>query len=173
MSHYGNGHWVLMMAKHQKRVRLKAFSYKGHYRYFITIIADGKKEIFVNHDVVEGVLNTLKEISLINQFAVWVYCFMPDHLHILIEGKSEDSEMRSFITRFKQKSAYEFKRLYQKRLWQENYHEHVLRKEEDTSNVARYILENPVRKGLFDSALIYPYLGSFEMDIKQLYDGMM
>jgi hypothetical protein len=41
----------------------------------------------------------------------------------------------------------------------------VLRREEDTTNVARYILDNPVRKGLVDGFKKYKSLGSFEFDL--------
>lgn len=161
------------MQKYQKRVRLKTFSYRGSYRYFITIVADKRNEIFISSEIAGQILKALKEVSILCQFAVWAYCFMPDHLHVLIEGKNEDSDMKELILKFKQKTAYEFKRLYQKRLWQENYYEHILRKDEDTKKAARYILENPVRKGLAAHVLNYPYVGSFEMDLKELYSDMM
>ncbi len=45
------------------------------------------------------------------------------------------------------------------------YYEHVLRREEDTMNVARYIFNNPVRKELVDDFRKYKSLGSFEFDL--------
>jgi hypothetical protein len=53
------------------------------------------------------------------------------------------------------------------KLWQPSYYDHVLRKDEDTLNVARYILDNPVRKGLVKHFLEYGFSGSFEMDISK------
>ena len=43
-----------------------------------------------------------------------------------------------------------------------------LRKEELLKEVARYILENPVRKGLVDNFKEYPFLGSRIFDITEL-----
>ena len=170
------------MKKYQKRVRLREFSYKGYYRYFITIIADRKKKIFcisdaeapnyIGNEIVEHILKVLKDLSVVYQFIVWAYCFMPDHFHMLIEGKSPDSDMKELIFKFKQKTAFEFKKVYQERLWQENYYEHVLRKSEDTRKVARYIFENPIRKRLSQAVLDYPYIGSFEVNIKDLCFSM-
>lgn len=157
------------MKKYQKRVRLKEFSYRGCYRYFVTIVTDRKKKIFVSKEIVEQILRILKDLSTTYQFVIWVYCFMPDHFHVLIEGKSLNSDMKNLILRFKQKSAYEFKKLYKERLWQENYYEHILRRNEDTQEVVRYILENPLRKGLVKDILDYPYAGSFEVNIKDFY----
>ena len=53
-------------------------------------------------------------------------------------------------------------------LWQENYYEHILRKDEDTISVVKYILNNPVRKGLVEDYREYFYSGSFVLDIKNL-----
>jgi REP element-mobilizing transposase RayT len=54
------------------------------------------------------------------------------------------------------------------KLWQPGYYEHVLRKEEDTNEVLRYILNNPVRKGLVAHDLDYRYSGSMAMNIKEI-----
>ena len=53
-------------------------------------------------------------------------------------------------------------------LWQRGYFEHVLRDDEDTIGVARYIIENPVRAGLVTNPLDYPYLGSFTTTAREL-----
>jgi hypothetical protein len=46
------------------------------------------------------------------------------------------------------------------RLWQEGYYERVLRNDEDTKAVTKYILENPVRPELVTIALDYLFSGS-------------
>jgi len=143
--------------KYQKRVKLKDFSYKGFYRYFVTVNTDRRRPVFEDIEIVGGVLSILKAICKDYGFIVWAYCFMPEHLHLLIEGKNEDSDMRKFVSMFKQKTSYVFKRQIGRKLWQENYYEHVLRKDEDTKHVARYIFENPVRGGLVDNFIDYPF----------------
>lgn len=155
---------------------MKGFDYTGWHRYFVTICTDRKREVFANDEVVNLCLNVLKEVSHQYHFEVWVYSFMPDHLHILPEGKNEDSNLRRFISVFKQRSSFGFLRNCELRcshyktakLWQENYYERVLRKDEDTTEVARYILNNPVRRGLVQHYLQYPYSGSLVINIKNL-----
>jgi len=44
-------------------------------------------------------------------------------------------------------------------LWQRYFYDHVLRNEEDLKNVALYVLENPVRKGMVENWQDYPYCG--------------
>ena len=72
------------------------------------------------------------------------------------------------IAEFKQKTEFHFKKNYQERLWHLSYHDHVLRKEESVNDVALYILNNPVRKGMVDDFKKYDYLGSCVFDIKEM-----
>jgi putative transposase len=55
------------------------------------------------------------------------YCFMPDHLHLLISGVRETSDCLAFINGFKQRSGYTFKHSTGKKLWQHKPHDHILR----------------------------------------------
>ena len=89
---------------------------------------------------------------------------MPDHLHLLVEGDTEASDCRRFIARSKQYSGYYFAQLYGLRLWQRYGFERVLREDEPTSVVARYILENPVRAGLSSRVSEYPFVGSLKYE---------
>lgn len=151
----------------KKRIRLREFDYEGNYRYFITLCTYGKKPIFSDKSLVSWLIDILKNESEKFGFKVWVYCFMPDHLHLLIEGKENNSNLKKFISSFKQKTGFYYKQKTRDQLWQINFHEHVLRKEENTMNVANYILGNPVRKGLVNNFSDYEFVGSFEYDISQ------
>ena len=158
------------MALYKKRIRLKEFDYTGCYRYFITLGTHDKDSTFKNNpQVVEWLIDVLKEKSESHGFRVWAYCFMPDHLHLLIEGKDIHSDMRRFTSSYKQSTGFLFKKKMGVSLWQINYYEHVLRREEeDTMEVVRYILGNPVRKGLVSDFWEYKFLGSFELDVKEI-----
>lgn len=96
------------------------------------------------------------------------YCFMPDHLHLLVEGDTMESDLRRFMSSFKQKSGYAFSRAGNDRLWQKGYHDRILRTEETTSIVVRYILENPVRAGLVTRFDEYPHTGSDRYSLEEL-----
>ena len=91
---------------------------------------------------------------------VVAYCFMPDHLHLLLEGTGE-SFIPDFVHDFKQKTGFMYQRAHSRTLWQKSYHDRVLRKEESLHDAARYIVANPVRKGLAARPEQYPYSGSF------------
>ena len=85
---------------------------------------------------------------------------MPDHVHVLVEGLADDSDLRGFVRDAKQRSGFAFAQRSGRRLWQDGYYDHVLRDDESTIAVARYIFENPVRAGLARRVDAYPHSGS-------------
>ncbi len=102
---------------------------------------------------------------------VTAYCFMPDHLHVLTIGTSERFNSREYAEAFRRQSAYYFRRTEHGRLWQEGYYDRVLRDEDATFAVVRYIVENPVRAGLCREAVAYPYSGSSKYSLEELLVG--
>jgi putative transposase len=94
------------------------------------------------------------------EFAIIAYCFMPEHLHMVVEGAAENSDLKTFISRAKQFSAYEHSQRAGKRLWQRYCFEHVIRDCESTQRQVAYVLQNPVRRGLVAEPADYPHIGS-------------
>ena len=101
-------------------------------------------------------------------FDILVFCFMPDHLHLLLGGQ-EKSDLKGYMKAFKQASAYVIKKEVNETLWQRSYYEHVLRRDEAVEDIARYILNNPFRAGLVEDFKQYPHLGSSLFDISEMY----
>ena len=148
--------------------RLKTFDYLGFYRYFLTICTYKRTRLFVNDQSVELVLVQLSRTTNDQRFLVIAYCFMPDHVHMLVAGNHPAADFRQFVRNFKQRSSFAWKQRNETALWQRSYFEHVLRNEEDTIGVAKYILENPVRGNLVQRPEDYPYLGSMTMAVREL-----
>ena len=142
------------------RPRLKSFAYIGPYRYFLTFCTAARHPAFTRTEVFDLALAQVLRAARLNGFNILAYCFMPDHVHLLIEGTAPDSDLRHFAKDAKQYSGFHYKREYGKQLWQPSYYDHVLRDEEDTWSVARYIVENPLIAGLAERADGYLFLGS-------------
>ena len=88
---------------------------------------------------------------------------MPDHLHLLAEGRSSTADVARFVNLAKQRTGYAFRRTHDAALWQGGWHDHVLRPSDDPKAVLRYLLENPLRAELARSVRDYPYIGSGTM----------
>jgi putative transposase len=140
-----------------KRPRLKDFDYIGTYAYFVTILTKDRGTYLKEVEVVDSLIGILVEKARSERFSVLAYCFMPDHLHLLVSGEDDKSNLKKFISLFKQKSGYWFKKNYNKNLWHISYYDHILREEESIEDVALYILENPVRRGLVSDPKEYPF----------------
>lgn len=95
---------------------------------------------------------------------------MPDHLHLLVEGQSDDADLVAFAKDVKQRVAYYYLRKHPGPVWQKGYYERILRDEESTLTVARYILANPVRKGFVREPRDYAFSGSAIWTWEQLLE---
>jgi putative transposase len=127
--------------------RLRGFSYIGFHRYSLTSCALARAPIFATHDVVDLVTSQIVRAGTESAVQVIAYCFMPDHVHIVVEGIGEHSDLRVFLKLSKQYSGYRYKQRTGRRLWQPYLYEHVVRDEESLARTVRYVVENPVRRG--------------------------
>jgi len=124
---------------------------------------------------------------------VFVYCLMPDHLHLLcsvgVHAGSDSGSVGAcprddyahkglhypnkalsiidFVDQFKGKSTtIAWKYGIKRNLWQKRWYDHILRKNEDVHKIGEYILNNPVRRELVEDWHEYPYCGYLdEIDI--------
>ncbi len=140
--------------------RLDAFSYLGPYRYFLTCCCRLRRRSFEISATVDETVDCFLIAAASEGFAVLAYCLMPDHAHWLVEGTTDAADFRQFVKMAKQRSGAAFAARHRAALWQEGYYERVLRNEESSRDVARYIVENPVRAGIVANARAYPSVGS-------------
>jgi putative transposase len=73
---------------------------------------------FVSAPMVELVLPQILRASREHGFQTVAYCFMPDHLHLLVEGLDAGSDCLAFVNAAKQYSGYHFAQRTARRLWQ-------------------------------------------------------
>ena len=128
----------------------------------------------------EVLLHALARYAL----AAPVYCLMPDHAHLLLVGLAERSDQQRALSFLRRYTAQMFapvgiegageKRSSdgsgsasatgQRWSWQKQAYDHVLRDEERRGDafqaVAHYIVENPVRAGLVETAGVWRFSGA-------------
>lgn len=139
---------------------LSAFDYKGFQRYFLTFCTFERNTYFLDAAHVELASTQILRACSERHFAATAYCYMPDHLHALVEGLREDSDLKQFVKLAKQYSGFYFRQSTRCTLWQRYGFERVLRDDEATNTVARYIIENPLRAALVKDLREYPFWGS-------------
>ena len=161
------------MFKKEKKHRLERSKYIGFVRVSYTICADNKKEIFKNSIICDGLLKILKETLDKNNVKNWIYVFMPDHIHLVIEGLNAESDLWKTIKEFKQKARMRLDKegFIEARL-QEDYYDHIHREEDDLIEQLVYIAANPVRAGLVEKWDEYKYVGSLHEDLNTLLNSI-
>ncbi|MEX2517116.1 MAG: transposase [Gammaproteobacteria bacterium] len=119
---------------------LVTFVTKARFKYF---------EDYINARMAaRGIIDN--DISL--HVETMAYVVMPDHVHWLIRLKP-CGYLSRVVQLYKAKISYQIGA----GLWQRGFHDRAVRRMEDTIDIARYIVANPLRSGLVDDIAEYPY----------------
>jgi len=140
--------------------RLRSEPYVGIRRYFLTICTHNRARHFRRPEVVVRTWSQFLRTAIDESFAILAYCFMPDHVHVVVEGMTDAAHLARFVSAAKQRSAFLFARDVGGRLWQEGYFERIIRCDEDLPTLIGYVIANPVRAGLVENPADYPHWGS-------------
>lgn len=126
--------------------------------YHITAVTKNRTPYFETLGNGRKVVREL--IALQNQGMAETLCYvlMPDHLHwLMILHKGALPEVMRLL---KGRSS----RAIGQPVWQANYHDHAVRKEEDLHEMARYIVANPLRANLVSRIGDYPLWDAVWLD---------
>lgn len=116
--------------------------------YLITTVTRSRNPVFNDLYAARTVIRTLANQRTVSTLA---FVLMPDHLHWLFALGPESLDVT--VGRFKSMSA----RALRRPTWQPGYHDRAVREDEDFRQLARYVVANPLRAGLADSAGSYPH----------------
>lgn len=139
---------------------------KGRYsepgrEYFITTVIAHRRPLLRDFRTARLLVDGMKltESEGDGSWLAWV--IMPDHFHGLLR-LNEGSSLAVVMNRFKGRTAKSVNQCHglSGKLWQQGYYDHALRQEEDRLALARYIVSNPLRKGLVKSIGDYPHWDS-------------
>jgi REP element-mobilizing transposase RayT len=150
--------------------RLDGVTYVGMQRYSLTMCAAFRRPLFNDVTLAAAAQTQILQVATAFAFAVGAYCIMPDHVHVLMLAQSDQSNLEQVMKQFKQVTGFAYKHVHRKPLWQPGYYDRILRDDEATLDVARYILENPVRAGLAKRLGEWPFAGSGVYSWDQLRD---
>lgn len=155
----------------RKSIRLKEYDYSQSGAYFITICTKDRINILSNINKNVGVnlvythLTPIGElvnktiIELKNNFNIEInyYVIMPNHIHMIIEiyeNKKADTRtvltLSNIICYLKSKTTVNYlkynkeNKLHNKKLWQRNYYEHIIRDKKEMEEIIKYIINNPI-----------------------------
>ena len=152
--------------------RLPGISYNALAAYFVTSVTHNRVKAFDISNFGPFVAAAPIEIAARFGLEVSAYVVMPDHVHFLVTATREGADFPAMVKAWKQKTGFEWSRRCGQKLWQHGYWERILRDNENTLSVCRYIIENPVRGQLVADPAEYPLSGSTEYTIEQICEAV-
>jgi putative transposase len=157
-----------MSHKFHKKIRLEKSIYNQTANACsITMCTNNRQAVFKCEDFSMTCIELLRAYFQKHHIPIFAYCFMPDHLHLLLSS-SPNKDIVNFVREYKSLTTrlswnYDLEGT----LWQKSFFDHFLRKEESLNKVAQYTLDNPVRKNIVRVWHEYPFSGSFVFALKR------
>jgi putative transposase len=148
-----------------KEHRLDLRAYSGVRNTVLTACVHERRQVFTSNEIVESILSHLEKTLEVFECSAPVYCFMPDHLHLMIHGQTDSSSAVKAMTSFKTITGRWYQQNVGQRLWQKSFYDHIVRDYEDWKKQLLYIYSNPVRAGLVLDPRDYPFSGAIGHDI--------
>ena len=130
--------------------------------YLITAVTYKRQKIFTDLFLGRIVIKAMQyqQQQKINSLA---FVIMPDHFHWLFSLQNDHSlatimqSVKGYSGTQIQKIRHEKGGIIGSPLWQDGYHNHAVRKEEDLQQIARYIVANPLRAKIVNKIRITHY----------------
>lgn len=138
--------------------RLANWDYTSHHAYHVTICTKEKLKI-LGSVTTQGhepkvTLSAIGEAAYCaiakftktyeNELQVEAHVIMPNHIHLLLRLTDPERALSSYVASFKAAVTRDAKALgFKGTLWQRNYHDHIIRGEEDYLATIEYIQNNP------------------------------
>ncbi len=128
--------------------------------YLLTTVTLNRKALFTDERLARPVIDALNMAEREEAAHTLCWVLMPDHLHWLAQLRQ--GTLASLMSRLKSRSTLGINRVGVTAgpVWQRGYHDQALRREDDLKHLARYVVANPIRAGIVDSASDYPFWGA-------------
>jgi len=127
----------------EKRHRLPKEYYVGAISVAFTLCLEGKSKAFIKPEIVKIFTDILTFVVTTGGCIVPVYCFMPNHQHLIITGSTCNSDVWKAIVKYKQKTGFWMSVNEPEMKWQKDFYDHIIRTSENITTQVRYILDNP------------------------------
>ena len=116
--------------------------------HHVTQRGNRRLETFFNDGDYRAYLDLLAEYCAAAEVAVWAYCLMPNHVHLILVPRDEDGLRRALGEAHRRYTRrVNFREGWRGHLWQERFHSFAM-DEAHLLAAARYVELNPVRAKL-------------------------
>ncbi len=145
-------------------MKYRRFYLKGGY-YFFTLVTQNRRSILIEN--IELLRESFSYVMAAHPFRIDAAVVLPDHLHMIWKLPEYDSDYSSKWRAIKSHFSKNIplqewispsrKARGQREVWQNRFLEHTIRNESDYIGHIEYIHNNPVKHGLVDCPIDWPY----------------
>ena len=130
----------------------------AHHAYHVTFVTDGRQPLFADFTLACLMARELARHGRNGSVETFAWVVMPDHVHWLfaLDGVASLSDVVAGL-KGRTARAINAARGRSGRIWQPGFHDHAMRADEDLRRSARYIVANPIRAGLVETAAEYAF----------------
>ena len=143
--------------------------------FCLTLCARHHGTPFANAALADAVVRSLRFYHDRGQWRISAFCLMPDHLHVIValadespdDSREPSPALMALVGAFKSytTSQVAWKHGLNGHLWQRDFYDHVARDATDLEEQCRYLLNNPIRRGLVDDWQDYRWSGLWDGSI--------
>ncbi|MFO6425480.1 REP-associated tyrosine transposase [Motilimonas sp. KMU-193] len=146
-----------MVRYHANDLRKGRISLVDHL-YMVTANTYQRQTIFSRFFSARILIRCMGKAELEGRCLTHAFVVMPDHFHWLVTLTSQQT-LSDLVASVKRETSYLLHQhdLWHEAVWQKGFHDHALRGDDDVVSVCRYIVANPLRKGLVGSVNDYPH----------------
>jgi REP element-mobilizing transposase RayT len=150
---------------HRRSIRLREYDYSQAGLYFITICTQNRLHLLgkivngemILNDAGKMILGIWHEIPIdFQNVRLREFVIMPNHIHGIIEIpplNDNDASLSDMVQSFKRHSTIEYIQMvkrnmlppFNKRVWQRNYWEHIIRNDDEYGKIVQYVVDNPCK----------------------------
>ena len=137
-----------------------------HAPHHVTQRGNRREPVFFEEGDLVRYLAFLKEGATKARTAIWAYCLMPNHVHLIVVPSHADGLRDMFADAHRRYTNFiNWRHKWTGHLWQGRFGSFVM-DDEHLVAALRYVAQNPVRAGLVKSPEEWPYssAGAFILD---------
>jgi REP element-mobilizing transposase RayT len=136
--------------------RFKRYGLEGDC-FQVTAVVRGRKRLFSDERLARVLEDALRFVRLDRAY-VLAYVIMPDHVHALLIPRTPHT-ISQIMQTIKGYSARRINQVLETHgtVWQQSFHDRVIRNEEQLAAAVAYIETNPVKAGLVERPTDYPF----------------
>ena len=134
--------------KGHRQLRKGRKSIPGAY-YSVTFATHNRISVLTDSGIPHIIFGCLDWLETDKRLKWMCIMVMPDHVHIVFQLGNKQP-LSGLIQSFKRFTANQINARLTRTgpLWQVNYYDHAIRRDESLNKIVRYCYENPVRKGI-------------------------